>query len=776
MIYSIEMINNSSLILPDVKLGYKIFDTCADATTALKAVMKLTAKGNASLAVPLPPQSDYINYVPSVKAVLGEANSEISIVAARFLTVPLMPQISYSSTSEVLSEKSKFPSFFRTVPSDLHQSKAMAKLAEYFNWSSVGAIGSDDEYGKYGIENFVSQAEKLGLCVAFYRTVPSSLSHENLDSSIDKIMHTIHTSSAEAIVLFTKDSIVKKIFHKALEHKEKRIWIASDAWATSKSVAETENIQNVGTVLGFSLPRRNIAGFEKHVQTLTPIQTPLKYFLKKYLRNSATNYAYLSNTSIVKMMKYESPEEYIRLDQTYSIYLAVNAFAHALHKLLNCSSHKCNKNFSFPPWKLLEELKTVSFPANEVEFKFDSKGDSTLGYEILVWNITRRNVTTEVVGEYIIPDRISINQHIKAFTNITRQLSVNCSKSCPAGYKLKKKSNPICCYECDPCKENTFSKGGNATECSACNSSYEWAPKTSDKCMKRIELFFGWSDGFAITLATLAAIGILIILVIMVIFTVNLKTPVVKGAGGILCYVMLSSLLISFCSVGLYIGKPKDAICKVRQPLFGISFSLCFSSILANLFQIYVGFTFDKASKNELHKFNKPLPIIVCGTAIQVVICTIWLVIKPSSAKIDRAKFAKEILHKCEEGSFVPFGVMLGYIALLALVCFLFTFKGRHLPDLYKNGKFNTISMLIYLSVWMCFVPVFISTDGKYVPAVETVAILASNYSILCCHFFPKCYIIFFRKEINKESAITEYIRKHFENKGLSVVPQTLNK
>ncbi|XP_014350144.2 G-protein coupled receptor family C group 6 member A-like [Latimeria chalumnae] len=294
--------------------------------------------------------------------------------------------------------------------------------------------------------------------------------------------------------------------------------------------------------------------------------------------------------------------------------------------------------------------------------------------------------------------------------------------------------------------------------------------------MKRIELFFGWSDGFAITLATLAAIGILIILVIMVIFTVNLKTPVVKGAGGILCYVMLSSLLISFCSVGLYIGKPKDAICKVRQPLFGISFSLCFSSILANLFQIYVGFTFDKASKNELHKFNKPLPIIVCGTAIQVVICTIWLVIKPSSAKIDRAKFAKEILHKCEEGSFVPFGVMLGYIALLALVCFLFTFKGRHLPDLYKNGKFNTISMLIYLSVWMCFVPVFISTDGKYVPAVETVAILASNYSILCCHFFPKCYIIFFRKEINKESAITEYIRKHFENKGLSVVPQTLNK
>lgn len=67
--------------------------------------------------------------------------------------------------------------------------------------------------------------------------------------------------------------------------------------------------------------------------------------------------------------------------------------------------------------------------------------------------------------------------------------------------------------------------------------------------------------------------------------------------------------------------------------------------------------------------------------------------------------------------------------------------------------------MMIFLVVWIVFIPVYINMSGKYQQAIEAAAILVSNYSVLCCHFAPKCYIMLFRKELNNENAITNYIR-----------------
>lgn len=107
---------------------------------------------------------------------------------------------------------------------------------------------------------------------------------------------------------------------------------------------------------------------------------------------------------------------------------------------------------------------------------------------------------------------------------------------------------------------------------------------------------------------------------------------------------------------------------------------------------------------------------------------------------------------------------MLGYIAVLALVCFACAFKGRKLPQKYNEARFITFSMLLYLMSWVIFVPIYVTTSGKYLPAVEMVVILISNYGILSCHFFPKCYVILFKKEHNTKSAfmknVYEYSRK----------------
>lgn len=59
-----------------------------------------------------------------------------------------IPQISYGSTSAVLSDKTKFKYFFRTCPSDVHQASALAALFRKYSLPEVGTVATNDIYGK----------------------------------------------------------------------------------------------------------------------------------------------------------------------------------------------------------------------------------------------------------------------------------------------------------------------------------------------------------------------------------------------------------------------------------------------------------------------------------------------------------------------------------------------------------------------------------------------------------------------------------------------------
>lgn len=59
-----------------------------------------------------------------------------------------IPQISYGSTSAVLSDKTKYKYFFRTCPSDVHQASALAALFRTYLLPEVGTVATDDIYGK----------------------------------------------------------------------------------------------------------------------------------------------------------------------------------------------------------------------------------------------------------------------------------------------------------------------------------------------------------------------------------------------------------------------------------------------------------------------------------------------------------------------------------------------------------------------------------------------------------------------------------------------------
>ncbi|XP_014350145.2 G-protein coupled receptor family C group 6 member A [Latimeria chalumnae] len=758
MIHAIKTINNSTL-LPNIKLGYEIYDTCSEATMAARVVLKMLADPS-NHSVPF--QCNYTDYKPRIKAVVGATYSEIAITVSRMLNLQLIPQVSSSSTAEILSDKNRYPSFVRTVPHDLYQTRAMAQLIGQSGWNWIGVIYTDDDYGRFAIESFISEATKQNICIAFQEVLPAYLSDDLVHSRIKQTSKKVADEKrVNVVVVFAKAAHVSKLFEDLIQMKVNKTWIASDSWSRSSKVFSVPNVSKVGKVIGFTFRSGNISTFHNYLKKLKIDYNSDNRFIREFkmlVSNcSDAEESDLCRCNSVSSQDNPSVHECFMSSAepafVYSTLLAVKSVAHAIKDL--CKVDNCNNSFEFAPWQLLNAIKKVNFTDDGRSIYFQ-KGDSNLGYDVIIWKAVGGTIDpSNIVAEYNLEkqDFFFENEAKKQELKSLQKIQSNCSDECKPGERKTTAQSPhTCCYDCEVCSENQFTNETDMDHCLDCNNKTHWSPVNSSTCFEKTTEFLKWSDWYAIVLVAISALGIVLALAVGALFAKNLNTPVVKASGGPLCFIILICLCLSFVSAMFFIGNPIDFQCKIRQVLFGISFSLCVSCILLKSFKILIAFNFDLTIQKRLKRLYNPYIIVIICTGIQVIICIAWLV-SDGPHVYENHLIPKIILLECSEGSNVGFGLMLGYIAVLALICFIFAFKGRKLPESYNEAKFITFGMLIYFISWISFVPVYVTTFGKYLPAVEMIVILISNYGILCCHFFPKCYIILFKKEFSTKSA-----------------------
>ncbi|ROJ28541.1 Vomeronasal type-2 receptor 1 [Anabarilius grahami] len=698
MIFAVREINQRQDLLPNLSLGYHIRDSGDDIPVSVKRSLLLVngqpERGSGQSCEDTQKQPSPV--------IVGDAASGISMAVLRTLGSFKIPLVSYFASCSCLSNKREFPAFMRTMPSDLFQIKALVKLVHYFQWTWVGVIGVDSDYARFAIQLFLKESQRFNICPAYVHFYPVVL----MQDAVEELVNILKTSSATVTVNFSGESelhsILKECRRQNVTHLQ---WIASEAWATSKVLWEDFGDLLKGT-LGFAIRRADIPHLSSYLRRVNVYVAHTSHFLSEFweetfscrLKGSLNTHAHgeaaqnwppcNGNESLDDV--YTPYSDVSQLRVSYNVYKAVYLIAHALHDMSTCVPGK-------GPFQ-----------------------NGTCGslYQILPWQLLHYMKRTH-------------------FTTLGEEV------------RFDDNGDPIASYDL-----MNWQRGSDGSLQLVRVGFYD-ASLEEDTDLIIDEPVIMWHRGekepLGIILWAFSAFGACAALAVIVVFIMYRKTPVIRGNNMELSFLLL--LFLSTCFlIGLtFIGKPTDWLCRIRYPAFGISFTLCISCILAKTVVVLMAFRATLPGSNVMKWFGpaKQRSSVILCTCVQALICIIWLTTKPPVAAYNTKFMSATIIVECAVGSEIGFWCVLGYIGFLACLCFLMAFLARKLPDNFNEAKFITFSMLIFFAVWITFIPVYVSSRGKYMVAVHVFAILASAFGLLLCIFAPKCYIVLLKPEKN---------------------------
>ncbi|XP_029027474.1 extracellular calcium-sensing receptor-like [Betta splendens] len=768
MIFSVEGINRDPVLLPNTSLGYRIFNSCASPTNTLRAALTLASRlEEINSTTPCP---------PAVSALIAESGSSQSIAVAGALGPFHLPVVSYFSTCACLSNRVKYPTFFRTIPSDYFQAKALAALIKHFDWQWIGVIQSDNDYGQSGVQAFTEEVKRFGVCIAFVGRILRTYS---LEKSLD-VVEMIKQSTVKVILAFVPEGDFYPLMTEIVKHNITGIqWIASEAWITAPRPSTPEMFQTFGGTLGFVVQKMTISNLKPFLTSISPYRDPNAPFVREFWEfmvgcipvlpgekidpDTTSKICSGNETMNFQHMFFDVTE----LRETYNVYKAVYAIAHALHQLLFCQPvgekpvKPCLNISEIQTKHVAEQLQKVHF-TNQFgdDVFFDENGNPPAYYDLINWQLNNGKVQHVTVGHYASVAngvyKLSIQVDEIAWWNGKMVPTSFCSNFCPVGTrKAQIKGKPTCCFDCVACVEGTITNSTGAAECSPCPQEY-WSNERKDKCIPKTIEFLTYQEPIGIAVTVVSLLGASLSVATLMVYIRYRETPVIKASNSELSCFLLFSLLLCFLCPLTFIGRPTVWTCMLRHTAFGVTFALCISSVLGKTFVVVAAFKATCPGNKAATKFGPSQQrIIVCScTVIQIITCVLWLRLNPPFPDMVFRYSNKKIILECNLGSEAAFYAVLGYIGLLAITCSVLAFLARKLPDNFNEAKFITFSMLIFCAVWIAFIPAYISSPGKFTVAAETFAILASAFGLLICIFTPKCYIILIKPEKNTKKYV----------------------
>ncbi|XP_074874070.1 taste receptor type 1 member 2 [Carettochelys insculpta] len=755
MRFAVEEINNSSSLLPGVSLGYEMVDICYF-TNSIHPTLYFLSNKHSEVQL----HNNYTQYQPRVLAVIGPDSSHAALAVTHMLNLFLIPQISYMATTDSLNNRERFSAAFRATSSMEQQIAAMLLLLKEFQWNWINILYSDDDYGRQNLR--LLRAWSTGICVAFQDSIPvphsSALFSQELQKKIQATISNVINSTASVVIILSLDLTLPFFFQEAIrQNATGLVWIASEAWATDPILYNFPDISRVGTILGVAAKESSIPGFSAFRVSLAGGTS--RQGSDKNTCNQECDECLRAVQGADKIVGAQGE----RID--FNVYSSVYIVAHALHSLLGCNARRCRKRTVYP-WQLVPEVKRVNFSLLDRKISFGRRGDLPNSFEIIQWQWDQPNYPFMKIASYSTRNerlhflKLNISWHTP---NNTVPISI-CSKQCEPGQRRKPRGASSCCFECLDCEAGTFFNSSDPYNCHPCPTD-QWSRTKSQACYPRLVKYLEWQESTTVLLLLISGLGLIATLVILVTFATHSDTPVVKSAGGRMCFFMMVFLSIGFVSIPMYIGIPTEFKCMGRQTVFSLCFTLCLCCIAVRSFQIISIFKMAAWLPRVYHywiKYHGQYTFIAVILTLKVIIIVTNGIIHPPAPMLLTVEDDPSIIVLQCNKSYMLTLLMNNIIDIvLSILSFCFAFLGKELPKNYNEAKYITLCMTCYSITGTALLLVMSLYEGVLVTAFDALGIVVNLLGISIGYFGPKWYLIIFHPECNTaayfQTAIQSY-------------------
>ena len=287
-----------------------------------------------------------------------------------------------------------------------------------------------------------------------------------------------------------------------------------------------------------------------------------------------------------------------------------------------------------------------------------------------------------------------------------------CSEPCAPGYVRSSKGPNTCCWACIKCTEYDILKDDYT--CIACaNGSLPGANKT--KCVPLPVQHMSLDSPWAIVPVIFSSFGILVIIFVVVVFFKFNRTPVIMASGRELCYVLLFGLAFCYSMTFIMVAKPTVVSCTFLRMGLGLSLSICYSALFTKTNRISRIFNRGVKAMVKRPSYTSPksqLVICCCLVSIQVMGALTWLGMDtPGTTHMYPER--RTVILRCNSSNFAIV-MSLVYNMILIILCTVYAFKTRKIPENYNEAKYIAFTMYSTCIVWLAFIPIYFGTKNDF--------------------------------------------------------------
>uniref|UniRef100_A0A665UAK4 Gamma-aminobutyric acid type B receptor subunit 1 n=1 Tax=Echeneis naucrates TaxID=173247 RepID=A0A665UAK4_ECHNA len=338
---ALDLVNNRSDILPDYELELIHFDSMCDPGEATKLLYDLL-------------------YTEPIKIVLMPGCSGVSTLVGEAARMWNLIVLSYGSSSPALSNRQRFPTFFRTHPSATLHNPTRVQLFQKWKWTRIATIQQTTEVFTSTLDDLEQRVKEAGIEISVRQSFLT-------DPAV--AVKNLKRQDARIIVGLFYETEARKVFCEVFKEKlygKKYVWFLigwyADNWFKIKDPAINCTVENMTEAV------------EGHVTTEIVMLNP------ETVRgvSNMTSQEFLA--ALMSRLGGKNPEETGGFQEAPLAYDAVWALALALNKTVAPLKAKGRRleDFNYNNHDITAEiyraLNTSSFEGVSGHVVFDAQG------------------------------------------------------------------------------------------------------------------------------------------------------------------------------------------------------------------------------------------------------------------------------------------------------------------------------------------------------------------------------------------------------------------